>query len=218
MSENLVPLKIARLLSLFLAFAFAVIAGSVGLNALVKSNQEKSATEKILPANTTLVVNDNDVFKSGTVITAVSALIALLCLVYILILLLSRNYENRYTRLSNRLLPFEWMSLAFCAAFLFATQIPYTHFFATRSAQVSAFFGTFEIPSSVVQAVQASLGVTTVYKSISYLRLVAILPWFTFLFTSVAAGVSFVASRRRFPRNHEKRESEVTPDVPKSLN
>ncbi|KAF5390970.1 hypothetical protein D9757_004074 [Collybiopsis confluens] len=45
-----VPLKFPRLASLFMAFAWAVIAGSVGLNALIKSNQQQSAVRKILPA------------------------------------------------------------------------------------------------------------------------------------------------------------------------
>jgi len=189
-NHDSVPLKIPRLISLSLAFAFSVIAMSMGLNALVKSNQQKSAIRKVLPAGTSASVNDNDVFRSGAVITAVSALIAVLSFIYILMLLLSR-------RLSNRLLPFEWISLAFCAVWLFATQIPFTHFFATRSAQVHAFVGTVELPSSIVQTLQNQLGFTNVYKDISYLRLLAILPWFAFLFTAVAAGVSFVASRRR---------------------
>lgn len=78
-------------------------------------------------------------------------------------------------RLSNRLLPFEWISLAFCAVWLFATQIPFTHFFATRSAQVHAFVGTVELPSSIVQTLQNQLGFTNVYKDISYRAYLALL-------------------------------------------
>ncbi|KAJ3757578.1 hypothetical protein EV360DRAFT_45739 [Lentinula raphanica] len=197
--DNVVPLKTHRLLALFMAFAFAVISGSVGLNALVKSNQQKSTVKKLLPEGTTLTVDDDDVFQSGIVITTVSALIALLTSIYMLNLLLSyhKTHASRFTHLSNRLLPFEWVSLAFCAIWLFATQIPFTHFFATRSAQVSAFIGNVQVPPSLVQIVENQLGFTTVYRHISYLRLSAILPWFTFLFTSIAAVVSFLASRRR---------------------
>ncbi|KAJ4500157.1 hypothetical protein C8R41DRAFT_729756, partial [Lentinula lateritia] len=189
------PLKLHRLLSLFMAFAFAVISGSVGLNSLVKSNQQTSTVKKLLPAGTSLVVDDNDVFHSGIVITTISALIALLTLIYILLLLLSHRM-TKFTRLSNQLLPFEWMSLAFCAVWLFATQVPFTHFFATRSAQVTAFTGNIQVPPGLVQIVENQLGFTTVYRRIHYLRLLAILPWFAFLFTSIAAGVSFLASRR----------------------
>ncbi|GAV98688.1 hypothetical protein F5879DRAFT_970724 [Lentinula edodes] len=197
--DNVVPLKLHRLLSLFMAFSFAVISGSVGLNSLVKSNQQTSTVKKLLPAGTSLVVDDNDVFHSGVVITTISALIALLTLIYILLLLLSHRMtkNNRFTRLSNQLLPFEWMSLAFCAVWLFATQVPFTHFFATRSAQVTAFAGNVQIPPGLVQIVENQLGFTTVYRRIHYLRLLAILPWFAFLFTSIAAVVSFLASRRR---------------------
>ncbi|KAJ3799863.1 hypothetical protein GGU11DRAFT_465294 [Lentinula aff. detonsa] len=197
--DSAIPLKIHRLLSLFMAFAFAVISGSVGLNALVKSNQQTSTVRKLLPQGTSLTVDDNDVFHSGVVITTVSALIALLTLIYMISLLLShrKTHTSRFTRLSDRLLPFEWMSLAFCAIWLFATQIPFTHFFATRSAQVTASVGNVPVPPGLVQIVENQLGFTPVYRHISYLRLLAILPWFTFLFTSIAAGVSFLAFRRR---------------------
>lgn len=86
-------------------------------------------------------------------------------------LLLSRRKDtasSRLTRLSERSLPFQWISLAFCAVWLFATQIPFTHFFATRSAQVHAFVGNVEIPPSFVQTVQNQLGLTSVYKKIGY--------------------------------------------------
>lgn len=111
-----------------------------------------------------------DVFHSGVVITTISALIALLTLIYILLLLLSHRMtkKNRFTRLSNQLLPFEWMSLAFCAVWLFATQVPFTHFFATRSAQVTAFAGNVQIPPGLVQIVENQLGFTTVYRRIHY--------------------------------------------------
>ncbi|KAF5345492.1 hypothetical protein D9757_013509 [Collybiopsis confluens] len=200
-----VPLKFPRLASLFMAFAWAVIAGSVGLNALIKSNQQQSAVRKILPAGATLDVNDDDVFHSGIVITTVSALIAVLSSIYILILLsaissvrnTSASSPTRLTRLSNRILPFESISLGFCALWLFATQIPFTHFFATRSASVRAFVNGVPIPPAFVQTVQNQLGFKTIYRQIGYLRLVAILPWFTILFTAIASAVSFVASRRR---------------------
>lgn len=108
-----------------------------------------------------------DVFHSGIVITTISALIALLTLIYILLLLLSHRM-TKFTRLSNQLLPFEWMSLAFCAVWLFATQVPFTHFFATRSAQVTAFTGNIQVPPGLVQIVENQLGFTTVYRRIHY--------------------------------------------------
>ncbi|KIK63336.1 hypothetical protein GYMLUDRAFT_241834 [Collybiopsis luxurians FD-317 M1] len=200
-----IPLRMPRLISLFMAFAWAVIAGSAGLNALVKSNQQQSSVRKILPPGTTLDVEDNDVFHTGVVITTVSALIALLTFIYMVILLSAMSSTRktsptsltRSARLSNRILPFESISLAFCAIWLFATQIPFTHFFATRSAGVRAFSGGVEINPALVQIIQNELGFETTYRKIGYLRLVAILPWFTILFTAIASAVSFAASRRR---------------------
>ncbi|TFY81662.1 hypothetical protein EWM64_g2357 [Hericium alpestre] len=46
-------------------------------------------------------------------------------------------------------------------------------------------------PTERLQA-RTALGATSVYRHLSYLRLVAILPWFTLLFAAVAAGVLFI--------------------------
>ena len=85
MSTRVVPLKLARLVSLFLAFAFGTIGGSVGLNGLIKyvllvkqrstgphkltfvrshlrSNQSKSTLRQVLPAGITVAIGINGAF------------------------------------------------------------------------------------------------------------------------------------------------------------
>ncbi|KAG6864067.1 hypothetical protein C0991_000419 [Blastosporella zonata] len=181
-----VPLRNAVLGSLFMAWAWGVISGSVGLNALIKSNQEKSRFKKLVPPPTKITINTNDVFKSGVVLTTVGALIAVLCSIFLLVLFVS-------PRLSVRSLRIQSLILAFCATWLFATQVPFTDFFANRSAQVSATIGGVKLPDSIVQTTAQALGSTSVYNEIGYLRLVAILPWITLLFTVIASAVLFVA-------------------------
>ncbi|EGN94480.1 hypothetical protein SERLA73DRAFT_188405 [Serpula lacrymans var. lacrymans S7.3] len=186
-------LRTARLASLFVAFAFGVIGGSVGLNALIKSNQENSYIQKTISTlraqlgDVNVYLNTNDVFHTGVVITTVCALIAVLTFVYLLFTFCS--ITNR--PLGLRLQAF---SLIFCAVWLFATLIPFDVYFANHSAQVTATLGGTQVPQSLIQLLENELGVSAVYKHIYYLRLLAVLPWFAFLFSLVAAGVLLVAS------------------------
>ena len=112
--------------------------------------------------------------------------------------------------------------LTFCAVWLFATIIPFTFFFATRSAKVTASLNGLQLPSTLVNQAENSLGSTSIYKKIGYctitrsffmlhwssnclltVRLVAILPWFTDLFTAIAAIVLFMAASRVTPTTTE---------------
>ncbi|KAG6830612.1 hypothetical protein H0H87_007555 [Tephrocybe sp. NHM501043] len=174
-----VPLRNAVLGSLFLAWAWGVIAGSVGLNALIKSNQQKSRFKKLVPPPTQLSINtngqcfyqlrrirpltsdDEDVFKSGIVLTVVGALIAVFCSIFLLMLFTTPRLTIRSLRLQS-------LILAFCATWLFATLIPFTDFFANRSAQITATVGGVKLPDSVVKATERALGTTSVYKEIGY--------------------------------------------------
>ncbi|GLB40874.1 hypothetical protein LshimejAT787_0900890 [Lyophyllum shimeji] len=185
-----VPLRGAVLSSLAMAWAWGVIAGSVGLNALIKSNQQKSHLRKSVPRPTIVTIDTDDVFQSGVVLTVVGALIAVLSSLSLLSLLVPHSPTRRLSARSLRLQSF---LLAFCAAWLFATLVPFTVFFANRSAQVSASVGSVQLPQSIIKQAEQALGTTSVYKRIGYLRLVAILPWITLLFTVVASGVLFVA-------------------------
>ncbi|THU87382.1 hypothetical protein K435DRAFT_762643 [Dendrothele bispora CBS 962.96] len=197
MSVTTAPLKVPRLVALFFSFAWGVIAAGVSISADVKSNQQKSLLQQLIPQGTSLDLDTSDVFSTGTVITVVSLLIAVLSLTYLVLLLF-------VPATSTRTLPIQWISLTFLAVWLFAVQIPFTVFFANRSAGVRVFAGNVQVPDSIVQPLENSFGVTPVYRHIDYLRLVAILPWFTFLFTTIAAIVSFSASRRRASYGGEK--------------
>jgi hypothetical protein len=53
------PLKKARLISLAVAWVFAVIAACVGLNALIKSNQDKSKLKQLAPPPTVVFIDTN---------------------------------------------------------------------------------------------------------------------------------------------------------------
>jgi hypothetical protein len=124
--------------------------------------------------------------------------------------------SNARSGISTRTLPLQYLSLAFLAVWLFATQIPLSLFVSTRSVQVSAFINGIKISDGFVKTVERALGTKTRYKDYDYralrlpllpfsfknhsvfnpctVNLLAILPWFAFLFTLAAAVVSFLAS------------------------
>ncbi|ESK93370.1 hypothetical protein Moror_1781 [Moniliophthora roreri MCA 2997] len=193
---NTVPLKVPLFISLFLAWAWSIISAAAGLNALVKSNDSEKRLRNRLPSNATINIDSDDILHAGIVSTVVSLLIAVLCTIYLGLLLV-----KQLNRLFNASLPFQSISLAFCAVWLFAVQIPLTVFFANNEAKVTASFGPIPLTQEIIQSIARSLGVSPAYRDIDYLRLLAIFPWFTILFTSIFAVVSFMASRRRNSRN-----------------
>jgi hypothetical protein len=187
-----VPYKVSRLVSLALAVVFGIVAMSVGINALAKSNDQKDALRNATARlGVTLFINTDDVLKSGIVLTVGSGLLALVSFLSLVAILLSLPFAKRAGSLN-----IQTALLGFLTVWIFASQVPFTYFFANREAKVTAFAGKFQLPDSAVQATEKQLGATRIYKDIDYLRLSAILPWFAFLFGLTSTILSFLASRR----------------------
>jgi len=182
------PLWISRLVVLGLAWSWAFVAIGAEINALVKSNQLKDHVKHVVPSPTIVVINDNDIFRSGAVATSISALIAASCTLLI--------FFQLHGPLSPTALRLQGASLAFCAVWLFSVLVPYTLFYATRGAKVYASIDGVSLPEEAVKTVEGALGLTSTYKDLHFLRLVAILPWFTFLFTIIASVTLFLAASR----------------------
>jgi len=183
------PLKKARLLSLVVAWCFAVVASCVGLNALIKANQSKSALQKLAPAPTVVYIDTNDITHVGISATVASLILAILTSLFAVgsIFPATKAFFARTLRVQAVLL------LLNCT-WIFATMVPYMIFYLHHEAKVTAFIGTTQLPASVIKAVEAQSGSTGVYKKISYLRLVAIFPWFSLFFGLIAVAVSFKAA------------------------
>ncbi|KAJ8454556.1 hypothetical protein ONZ45_g19258 [Pleurotus djamor] len=198
MSSSSVPLRIPRIAALSLTFALSVIASSAGLNSLIKSRQSQSSLASKVPPPTVIEIDISDVRRTGIIATVVCLLSALLSFAFIVIIALPLNYRSTSTPLSTRTLRLQWLLLAFLAVFLFAVQVPFTLFFATRSASIRAFVGNLELPQSVIQTVQSQLGVSSVYKDIDYLRLTAVFPWLAFgsLLVSIAVTIAAIYRAR----------------------
>ncbi|KAI0343778.1 hypothetical protein BDW22DRAFT_1483768 [Trametopsis cervina] len=177
------PLRLPRLLSHALLFAFGIIAMSVGINALAKFNNSTRDLKRAAPAGSTVSVDTHDVLDTGYNITVISGVLALLALFSLV------PTAGRFLRVQAAL-------LAFFTLWLFAALVAFDVFFANRSAKVVARIGNIVIDPKTVQTIIAGLGATTVYRRVSYLRLPAIIPWFTVLFGASSAVLSFLASRR----------------------
>ncbi|KAI9064745.1 hypothetical protein FKP32DRAFT_1602817 [Trametes sanguinea] len=183
-----VPFRLPRLAALSLAFVFGVVGFAMGINALVKSNDQKDTVRKAAaPLGATVNIDTNDVFDVGCVVTVVCGLVAVTSLASLVSLLFTR---------SARALTFLGLFLSFLTIWLFASLIPMTDFVANRQAKVSAFIGDVPLQDSLIQAVQQELGVTSVYHEIHYLRLAVILPWIAFLFGAIASALELIAARR----------------------
>lgn len=158
MSTANIPLKTARLGSLFLAFVFGVVGLALGINADVKTNDTKDFVKANAPLSATVDINTDDVFQVGTVVVVVCGLLAIVSLVFLPLIAMSKSYSTKSLSIQTGL-------FGFLTTWLFASLIPYTHFVATRSAKITATLpGGIPVPDSIIQSTQAQLGVSSRYK------------------------------------------------------
>ena len=115
-----------------------------------------------------ILIYTTDVYDTGVIITAISALFAFGFTIFLSGFLIpsTRHIAIKYLRFHAHL-------LFFFDSLLFATLLPYTSYVARRSVQIAT-------------DVNPTLHYTT--------KLVTILPWFTFLFTFIAATIMYIAS------------------------
>ncbi|GBE84228.1 predicted protein [Sparassis crispa] len=181
------PLKVARLVSLALATAFGIIGMSVGISAVVKSNRQKTKVRHSVPAGTSVSIDTNDVLHSGIVNTVVCGLLAVVSFSALITTLVSASGRRASLIFAHVLL--------FLSIWLFATLVPFTDFVANRQAKVSATLDGISLPQSVIQAVQAQIGVTGIYHKLLYLRIASALPWIAFLFGVLSAVFLYATER-----------------------
>ncbi|KAI9451780.1 hypothetical protein F5148DRAFT_532466 [Russula earlei] len=184
------PLKNYRLVALALCAAWGIISGSIGLNALIKSNQLQTRVRKLVPPGVTIQFHINDVYQSGLVVTTVCAVIALLAAIF---LALTQFWPKQATK-SLRIQA--WL-FTFFGLWLFATQIPYTVFVARHRAKVDAFLGGEQLPAQTVQAAISAAGLSDKYSKIHSAVLLAVFPWISLLFNVILIAVLLAAARRR---------------------
>ncbi|KAF8066556.1 hypothetical protein FPV67DRAFT_1495413 [Lyophyllum atratum] len=183
------PMKTARIAALSMAWAWAIVSSGTGLNALIESNRSQRALIAKVPPPTVVTINVSDATNSGIALTTGSLLIGILTYNFVAGMFLPWT-----AKLTNRTLKLQACALSFCCIWLFACAVPFTYIYNTRSAIVRAFVGGVELPHSVIVAVEKQSGTSSVYKTMGYLRWVAIFPWITLLFTAIAAFVLFKAS------------------------
>jgi len=194
------PLRTARLVSLALSWAFAVIAASVGLYAEITGERDKKRYMQLVPSSVRVEVDISDILVSGACATVASTFIGIFafCSFICTFITTTTTTINVGTCILSVMgsLRTQAILLSIASLFLLASMIPYMIFFSTRSASVKAFIGGSLIPDSVVQSAAKSLGVNGEYKSVSYLKLVAIFPWFTLLAAFIAIVLLFAAATR----------------------
>ncbi|KAF8810892.1 hypothetical protein BYT27DRAFT_7090879 [Phlegmacium glaucopus] len=181
------PWFTTRVVSLLLAWCWGIIGAAVGLNALVKSNEQKAAVNRAVPRPTIVTINIRDVYVLGVLSTTACLLIVAFTTTFLCMTLCR-------PKSFHRTLFFQAMLLILSCVWLFSVLVPLTIFHAKRSARVNAYLDGIQLPVYVVNTVENALDITGVYKRIYYLRIAVVLPWFTFLFTLFAAVMLFIAS------------------------
>ncbi|KAM6494881.1 hypothetical protein JOM56_009504 [Amanita muscaria] len=196
------PFWTARLVALALLLASAIFNVGLGLNAAVKAKLANQMNNKMSPFIASLVtfseqdrkapiridVNTQDIAKAGAAVTSVSAFIAVSCALMIFL-----HLRGSLSPLTPRR---QGAFLVFCGALLFAPLVSYTLVYQSRSANVAVSVFSIRVPENIVQIAQSGLGIQSKYSQIDFLRLMAILPWFTVLFSLTTAGMLLVARRQ----------------------
>ncbi|KDQ53966.1 hypothetical protein JAAARDRAFT_49575 [Jaapia argillacea MUCL 33604] len=191
------PLRLPRLVVLLLACVFGVVSFALGIDAIVQSNQQKALVRRSVPKGTVVHIDTEDILSAGGVMTAACGLLGLFSFFFAFTLLAPRLLSSNVNPpISTRTLPLQSRILAFLTIFILATEIPVSIFVAKREAKVTAFIGKIQLPDSIIQSVEKSLGVTRVYHELKYLRNIAILPWVAFLLALIATVLSYLAWTR----------------------
>jgi hypothetical protein len=172
--------KIPLITSLLLTIAFSIVGLAVVGNAFFKSRNEISHLQHLIPTNTQVHVNDENILDTGRVSIAIHAVLLVLSLAALLKVSVARFSSSKGS------LPLA-LAIGFCSVWLLATTIAFTVIFASKSAKVSATQNGITVPQSIVSSLASALGLSPQYKKHGYLRAAAILPWFTFLFASVSS-------------------------------
>ncbi|KAL1746004.1 hypothetical protein HDZ31DRAFT_62568 [Schizophyllum fasciatum] len=190
-SRTRTPLRLPLLVSLFLSFAFGIVGLALAVDALKKSDDEKEQVKSAAPTGTTVNIDTQDILNVGIVVTVACGLTAVLSLLSMLAIAVPK-----LKTIPQRLLA---PLFFFCAAFIFAAEVPFDLYYSNRSAKVTARIGNITVPPSVVQQIQEGAGLSPVYHDKNYLRVVAILPWFAFLF-ALTSGLLLLLSGSRARR------------------
>ncbi|KAI0292026.1 hypothetical protein BC826DRAFT_1105740 [Russula brevipes] len=186
------PLRNQRLLALALSAAWFTISGSIGLNALIKSNQTQTRFRKEAPAGVTLEFHVNDLYQPGVVLTSVCTILAVLSAIFFLVTLV-------WPKRATGSLKIQAGIFTFFSVWLFATQIPYTVFVATHRAKIDAFLGGVQLPAQTVQGALAAAGESDKYSKLHPAVLLAIFPWISLVFVTILILVLLAAARRCVP-------------------
>lgn len=184
-----VPHKKARLAVLLAASVFGCVAACIGLNALIRSNQAQTRLKRLVTAPMVLDINVSAITNVGIVATVANILTA-----GVAFLALCSTIFPATQALANKTLRPTAAILAFTSLWVLACMIPYMVYFARDSAGLRAFIGQNELPQSLVQQTAARSGHSTRYRTMWYLRLLAIFPWFSIVAGAAASFVLFRAA------------------------
>ncbi|KAJ6571951.1 hypothetical protein B0H19DRAFT_1255884 [Mycena capillaripes] len=233
--ENWVPpLKFTRILLLFLTWAWALITLGAAINVVLQAKSQLAGITSEIPSFVKIAVSATDVEITAVISILAAAVIFGVSSFSLFILLFNIWRARKRTRsndttplfkppLSTRTLTFQYIALGLLAVIGLAAQIPLSLFVATHSPSVAVSASVLgldiPIPNSVLQLVEGAGGVKTAYASFPFLTLLAILPYFAFIFALAAAVTSFLASRRarRARRNSSSSSIDALTPAPKHV-
>jgi len=195
--------------------------GSVGLNAVVKRNQQVARVKhEVAAQHVTLSVDTWDLLRSGIVLGTGCIVLSLVATVWQFLLfrdIRNKGQSSSVQPLSTRTLLFQWISLGFMSIWLLASEIAVTKIAVTSGAKTTAYLDGQQLPEAAVQATQTQLGVNPAYWAQGFVRLQVIPPWVAFGLAAATTVVSFIAWKRTAAIDSSKRSFVGSEGAPGSV-
>ncbi|KZT37325.1 hypothetical protein SISSUDRAFT_1048648 [Sistotremastrum suecicum HHB10207 ss-3] len=195
-------LRTQRLVALILTWIFAVIGFSTGINARVKTDQNKSFVQSHVPIPGTIVsINTHTLDIPGDILVTGCAGLAFFSSLFILIHLIfpsptSHSHSIAKRTTSRGFETLEGAVLLFWTTWTAASGAATLAIARTKSAVVSATLNGTPLPQSFIDQEAKALGQNPAYWAQSYVRLFTIIIWPAVLFGLLATLLTFIAASR----------------------
>ncbi|TFK98070.1 hypothetical protein BDV98DRAFT_534496 [Pterulicium gracile] len=194
------PGLVPKLLLLVPTIGLGVTGLAFGITALHNLREDEKKINSLVPEAVNVTIDANDVLKSGisvAVACGIAALTALIALIYSFIrgrrssqAVVDEKGHGRKSK-AGRLFG---LFLLFIAVWLFASLVPLTLFVATRKADVIAMLGETRLPDSLVHGAQSSYGLTPIYKELSWMVRLVVVPWIELVFVMLSGIYLLIAA------------------------
>jgi len=211
-TSNVLPLPWTRLFLSTMTLVMSIVAGAVTVQLFIKGHKQKRFVNTHAPTGVQVHIDNDDIKNIGVGVLLASSLLSSAASNPLLFLLqdmfhvvpasLALPWGLRLpdVLLSTTTLPMQAWSMLVTNLAVIGTMVPFTLIARHHAAKVTATAAGVAIPAATLAQMEQALGVHSVYWDIQFIRVVAVAPWVSLLFSIPLMVVSFIALMRHSPK------------------